>query len=233
MRKIVVLTLLTLISLGSYAQDGASIVAKYRAATKLEKALASSRSQMINTTIKAQGQEIPTVITLSTPGSKMRAEMTMMGQKIILVINGDKGWMVMPGMNKQVLPAEQVGKTFSQNDILESVNIDPAKMDLKFIGKEKVGEVEYQVVEANEKAKPEEKIKLYFDPATSLLAITKSKVQGMDVTMYTLDYKNFGELLLPSVINVEAGGNTISTVTINDIDLEYPVAEWMFAEPEN
>lgn len=232
MKKIVVLTLLTLISLGSYAQDGASIVAKYRAATKLEKALGGSRSHMINATIKAQGQEIPTIITISTPGPKMRAEMTMMGQKVTLVINGDKGWMVMPGMGKQVLPAEQVGKTFSQNDILESVNIDPAKMDLKFIGTEKVGEVEYQVVEANEKAKPEEKIKLYFDPATSLLAITKSKVQGMDVTMHTLDYKNFGELLLPGVINVEAGGNIISTVTINDLDLEYPIAEWMFAEPE-
>lgn len=224
----------TALTLCVSAQNAEQILARYEQATGLNKVDLKSRdlSMMLDLNIEAQGMAMPMKYTVKGT-DKFRAEMEAMGQKILIVRNGDKGWMSMGGQ-VQPMSIQQLQQQSSQANVLESMKIDRAKYTVAYVKEEKEGATTYDVITitAIDKNDPVGTQTLFFDRANGLLTKAKGSVGGADFSMTLESYKDFAGVKLPSVLSTLVGGKVAAKVTINSMELDYPTAEWMFAEPK-
>lgn len=239
MKKICTLLLLLVLigSTNAMAQDAKSILERYYKVTGLDKVTPSEQSLMIDMSMLMNNMEVPANIISDGP-NKMRIEIVAMGQKMLMIINGEKGWAVVPGAGKQPLPQEAINQTKNQNDILSNMTWDLTKVDIKLLDDKEEGAKKYDVVEVKTKdtKTPGSTQVLYIDKSTGLIDYVEGKVENegkmVEFTTRFADYKDFSGVKIPTKMTVEANGQVVSTVKINKFELEYPVADWMFAEPE-
>lgn len=231
MKKLLFFCAFALVALSSCAQDVEAIMSRYEKVTGLDKIVKSKDiSLLTEMTIEAQSMKIPVKAIMQ--GDKMRLEMEAMGMKMLMVRNGDKGWMSAGGQ-VQALPKEAIEQQAKQGDVLANMSWDKTKYDFAYIGEEKSGELTLQKVEATDKDPNAEikKMTLYFDKATGLVKTAKGSQGGAEVEVSFDEYKDFNGLKLPAVMDTKMAGKSAAKITITNMELDYPTAEWMFVEP--
>lgn len=168
--------------------------------------LEAVKSVVTEEQITAQGMEIASVT--KKMGNKFRSVQTVMGQDIISVFDGTKGYMNQMG-KKTDFPADKLPE-LAKAKTIDALGYDASKYTA---GVEKIDNKEYNVLEAD-------KTKLYFDAATGLLY----KSTSADATMVIKSYKEVDGLKFVEELEMNGNGQNVAVKT-NKITLNSGVSE--------
>ena len=221
----------------SAQQQASDVIERYERAVGFDRIDFNKTAVMTRLKVSAMGMEIPCT-SIVAPQSRIRVEMTVNGQKVEIIVNGDKGWMSVPGAGVQAIPQEQIEQMTGQYDVVSSLKWDESNYDFTLLPSEQKAGKQYDVVRAVPK-KPSgaEQTDIYFDHVTGLPALMAITVDagGQKVTVETSvsDYKTAeGGIKYPSSIKATMNGNPVSSIQIEALEINYPVTDQMFAEPK-
>ena len=219
------------------AQDVQSVMNRYEERSGFNRVDPGKTAVMSRLSVNAMGMQIPCTV-ITAPQGRVRVEMTANGQTILMIVNGQQGWMSVPGMGVQTIPQEQLPQMIDQYDVISGLKWNSEDYDLELLDPVQQGGIEYQVVRAVPKAEddPTEQMDIYFDTLTGMPAFAEAQVEvnGQKMAVKTLlqDYKTSAGMKYPSQIKTEVGGNTVSSVSIDTLAVDYPVNDAMFARPQ-
>lgn len=217
------------------AQSAASVVERYNKATGVGSVDVSKSNMMMKMTISNMGMKMPYTIVMANPTHRMRMEMEANGQKILIVVSGEKGWMSMPGMGVQPLPAEQIKQFQGQVNLLSNMKWDEGSYGFELLPQVTENGKKYDVVRAKPKKADvsSNDQTVYFDNATGLAAFVEAEAApGQNARVLFGNYKTAGKLKYPSELKTLMGGKETSVITIDALELDYPVKDEMFAQPK-
>jgi hypothetical protein len=214
------------------ARGGAANLEKYKASVSAFKAKIIAENQEVTMTGTTKDQ-IPDKL-------RIDATMTVMGQnvKYVQVINGDKGWQVINGMNmeleKDQLAEEREGFHAGQVADLRGLNSKGAK--LSPLGESTVeGKAAVGVKVSTDGYRD---VSLYFDKATGQLL--KSETKGKDPTTgpkdfkaetFYSDYKNVSGVNTPHKVRVTRDGKPFMNMEMTSVKLLDKLDDKEFAKP--
>lgn len=228
MKKIIVsICAMAAIVSSSFAQTAQEIIQNFSDKTKIASLDKTKTDNMyIKMVTEASGMKIPmTVIKSGT--DKMRAEISAAGQNIVIVLDGQKAYMSIPGQGVQEIPEAMAKQQAGQSDILSMVTFD-TKEYVYTLKEEKNG---CFVVDQAKIEDPTKILKtLYFNKETAMLDDMEMSQEGMKMNVKMGQYKDFSGVLLPSVMNVDAAGQKVK-MTVETIEFEYPAMPHMFVKP--
>lgn len=166
--------------------------------------IAAVKSIKIKQLISANGSDIPQELTI-VPGEAMRTEINAMGNKMIVCINGNEGWQS-TGTQTMALPAEYIKSMKSQTDVFGPlVNHQEAKMQVTYIGIEKLSKKE-EAFKLKLKDKDGNESEAYISTKDYMFVKLTSK--GTDILF--LDYKDYDGIKMPQSIEmVSANGKVV------------------------
>ena len=219
------------------AQDAAAVIERYNKIMDAGQAYVAKTNIMAKKSISTMMSRIPCKVILSNPTHRMRSEVKIHGYKMLVIIDGEQGWMSSgPGM--QPLSAEQI-EDFRKKvvtDLFSGMRWDTEGYDFELLEPRTENGKKYDVVKAiaqKEDAKKKDQT-LYFDNATGLLAfIDPALTDGNLPIMRTVygNYKTVGECVYPSEVKIMVNGMTFGGVTTTLVS-DYPLKDKMFAEPK-
>jgi len=147
--------------------------------------------------------------------------------------DGTAGWTDDPanGMRDQTGP--ELAETRRESDFYHSIELRKLYSKLTLTGKEKIGERDAYVIEADlpEGGEPD---KLYFDVQTGLALRVTSQRHGPDGVSHIRedleDYREVDGVKLPFIIR-QTNGDTVETITIGEYHHNVPLEDGQFAKP--
>lgn len=169
--------------------------------------LEAVKSTIIENTINAQGMDINS--TTKKMGNKFKSVQSVMGQEMIQVFDGEKGYMNQMG-TKTDIPATQIDE-LKKSKTIDALGYDASKFQT--VAVEKIDGKDYNVLSSD-------KGKFYFDVATGLL-YRAGTGQG-DAIMKS--YITVDGIKFPEVIEAEGGGQKV-TIKTNKVTLNSGVSE--------
>ncbi len=222
----------------SFAQTADEIVTKHITALGGADKVAGVKTAQYEQTMSVAGMDLVGKTSVVV-GKSARSDISVMGQTITQVVDGDKGWAINPmqgGNTAQDLPDDMVK--------LQKATTEPTGMQLAYaklnkqpyelVGKEKLdGKDVYNI----KITKPEGTYSYYVDANTYQLVGTKSDitVQGQKVNGSAMfaDYKNTDGLILPYTLTLTGGGmpGTV-TAKVTKLLINVPVDPSVFAKPK-
>jgi outer membrane lipoprotein-sorting protein len=237
--RLISITLLFLLPLSAAAQTADEIVKKVLDARGGVQKIKAVQSERISGQVSfAQGMEGTFVVELKRP-LKMRAEITVQGQKITRVYDGkSSGWMVNPFVgNKDVepLPSEELKNISDESDFDGPLVDYKAKGNqIELVGKEMLDD------------KPVYRLKLtnkngdvrsyFFDASTYLLlkweGVRKSGGQEIPWESFFSDFHEVQGLKYPYQIDQGSPGTEIKqTLTTEKIEIDPQIDDSRFSKP--
>lgn len=235
MRKLTLILAIVIIAIsGVVAQTPTQIIARYDQVTGLgDIGNTKYNNLMFDVTVESQGMKIPMKI-ISSTNDRMRIEMQQMGMQMLVIINGNKGWISAAGQ-VQPLPAEALKQQTSQGNVFSSMRWSHDKFDMEYLGEQKVGEQTIDNIKMTDKD-PNAKLKevtVGFDKATGFAVSCIGKADGVDVEITFADYKPMANVfMIPTIINNKMGGKNIAKMVIENLTTDCQVNDEMFAEPK-
>ncbi len=222
----------------SFAQTADEIVAKHITALGGADKVAGVKTAQYEQTMSVAGMDLVGKTSVVV-GKSARSDISVMGQTITQVVDGDKGRAINPmqgGNTAQDLPEDVVK--------LQKATTEPTGMQLAYaklnkqpyelVGKEKLdGKDVYNI----KITKPEGTYSYYVDANNYQLVGTKSDitVQGQKVNGSAMfaDYKNTDGLILPYTLTLTGGGmpGTV-TAKVTKLLINAPVDPSVFAKPK-
>ncbi|MCA6069008.1 hypothetical protein JI747_017720 [Chryseobacterium sp. RG1] len=158
--------------------------------------LEAVKSSVIDNTLSVQGMEV--AMTTKKMGNKFRSEQSVMGQKMVQVFDGEKGYMDQMGQ-KMDIPADKIAE-LKKSKVMDALGYDAATFTT--VNVEKIDGKDYNVLSSD-------KGKFYFDAATGLLYKSETKEGNAFVKSYmTVDGIQF-----PADIEAEGGGQKVAIKT--------------------
>ncbi|QKZ13031.1 LolA family protein [Spirosoma sp. KUDC1026] len=220
-------TLLAIVALPAlvFAQTADDIISKHVTALGGADKLAAIKTMQYDQTMSIQGMEL-TSKTVYVLGKSVRSDVSVMGQQITNVIDGDTGWMINPmqGGNAQDLPADAIkaAKGTTEPNMFQLAYLKANNYPYELVGKEKFKNKDVFNLKVT---RPEGVFNYYLDTGTYQLVGTKGVInaQGQQVTT-TSTYSNYkpvdgisvpytSEMTIPSVpVPVTA---TVTNVAFN------------------
>ena len=175
---------------------------------------------------------------MAYPTQRVRIEVEENGQKMLIIISGEKGKIYIHNTGFEPLSADEVKRCIDQFDILSNLKWDAADYDLKLLKSQLKEGKKYDIIEAKEK-KGNATIQaqtFYFDNATGLLASIEFSVRGGNPedngrTIFE-NYKTAGKYVYPSEIRMLMAGKETDSIMIDTLVFDYPITDEMFAEPK-
>lgn len=223
----------------SAQDDGAqAVIDRYEQVTGLDKLdPAEMTSVMMEVAVDVQGMSMPMKMVLKEP-RKINVDMEMAGQKMKMVVDGENGWISVPGQGVMPMPDEALKQLREQTNVSQNYRWNKKDYTYKTAGEVKEDGHTYSGVQMTPK-QPQPQVSnmiVYFDKATGLAAyVTMDIDQGgqvMPARMNFGDYKTFGKLKLPSRYKMLVGGTELMTMEIKALEYDYPTTDAMFAKPE-
>ncbi len=221
-------------AVAAVAQNPQEIYEKFKAKTNVEayEQARKGRSELIeaNVAVGPMSMPIKMVVKHDDP-AKFRMDMSVQGQDILIVFDGEAAYMTVQGQTQKITDPEQIKQLAPTNDITSQLG--PKVTDfskLKYVGAE--GECDVLSYDAG----AEGNFTLYINKTTNLLDKMKieTNVQGQSVAVETelKEYKSFasGEVLFPTVMEMNVMGQVMK-MEIVKLELDFPTAPWMFAAP--
>lgn len=164
--------------------------------------LEAVKTTIIDNILTVQGMDI--TMTTKKMGNKFKSEQSVMGQKMIQLFDGEKGYFEQMGQ-KNDIPADKIAE-LKKSRTIDALGYDPANFTSVTV--EKIDGKDYNVLNSD-------KGKHYFDASTGLLYKSTSN-EGSAVMK---SYMTVDGIKFPSEIDAEGNGQkvTIKTtkVTIN------------------
>ncbi|MCE3076810.1 hypothetical protein [Chryseobacterium gwangjuense] len=158
--------------------------------------LLAIKTSIIDNTLSIQGMEV--TMTTKKMGNKFRSEQSMMGQKMIQVFDGEKGYADQMGQ-KMDIPADKIPE-LKKSKVIDALGYDASTF--KTANVEKIDGKDYNVLTSD-------KGKFYFDAATGLLYKSEAKEGNALVKSYmTVDGIQF-----PAEIEAEGNGQKVTIKT--------------------
>ncbi|GAB4016830.1 outer membrane lipoprotein-sorting protein [Spirosoma koreense] len=232
--KILAAALALCVSAGAYAQTLDEIVDKHVAALGGIDKLNSVKTLYTERSLSLQGMDIPTKSTVLV-GKALRTESLVMGNSMIMVVDGTSGWMVRPAMmggtgDPEEMPADQLKQQLGQLDPFGPlVNYKEKGNQVELVGKEKVDGKDTYHLKITTKAG--QAFDEYLDTSTYLVSKVSSTMNGQPGEIMLSDYKDKDGIKFANTMEMatpQAGNLTFTTekVTINP-----PVDEAIFKKP--
>ncbi|MBO0933473.1 DUF4292 domain-containing protein [Fibrella aquatilis] len=237
-KQLFVLTATLLVSVGLFAQTATDVVNKHIDAIGGLDKIKAVKSAQYDQHMSISGVEM-TGKTVVIVGQAMRTDVTVMGQQITQVINGDAGWSINPmqgGSTPQDTPAEQVALSKGNTELtglqLAYASMKAYPMVLK--GTEKMGTADRLRVDVT---RPEATVSYYLDPQTYLITNTKATVtaggQKVDVESAFGDYKPVEGITMPFTVDLKAPGMPSNlTTTVDKVTLNPTIDPAVFNKPK-
>ncbi|MVM41390.1 DUF4292 domain-containing protein [Spirosoma sp. HMF3257] len=234
------ITLLALVAIPaiSFAQTADEIIDKNIAAIGGADKIAAVKTLQFDQSMNIMGMDM-TGKTSVVVGQSLRNDITVMGQQITQVVDGDKGWAINPmagGTAPQALPDDQV-KIQKGNTYIVGADLVTAKVQkypVELVGKEKLGAQDVYNLKVT---RPEGVANYYVDATTYQLAGMKATVsmqgQSGEVKSQYSNYKTIDGLTLPSTIELNSPAMPGSlTMTISNVVFNPKIDASIFAMPK-
>lgn len=223
MKKSILLFVALLAVVMVNAQTIEEIVKKYTAANNLDK-MAGTSSVKITGKMTAMGMDMTMEMWMKNP-DKMRMVMSVMGQEVISIIDGKKGYTIAGGAEPVEMSLSQVEQNANQNIFNNYLDGYLKKGALTYIGSENVGD------------KPAYKIKvvvdasttltMFIDKASNLLVKTSaSNAEGSADITYT-DYKDNQGVIIPMKTITSAQGMEMVMI-FEKVEVNIPMDDSLF-----
>ena len=159
------------------------VIDKYFAALGGKAKMEAVKSLTLENTINAQGMEINSVT--KKMGNKFRSTQSVMGQEMVQVFDGEKGYMNQMG-TKTDFGAEQVAE-MKKGLVMDALAYDATKFSS--VTTEKIDGKDYNVLTSD-------KGKFYFDAGTGLLyKVTTPQGEAITKSYLTVDGLKFPEVM--------------------------------------
>lgn len=237
-KQLITLVALVAIPAFSFAQTAQEVIDKNVAAIGGADKIASVKSIQYNQGMNIMGMDLTGKSTIVV-GQSLRNDISVMGQQITTVVDGDKGWAINPmqgGTAPQALPEEQVKmQKGNANVIGTDLAIAKAKnFPAELVGKEKMdGKDVYNL----KVTRPEGVANYYVDASTNQLLGMKTTVnvqgQSGEVKVKYGNYKTVDGLTIPTTLELENPAMPgPMTMTLSNIVFNPTVDSTIFAMPK-
>ncbi len=172
--------------------------------------LESIKTLSMKNTISVMGMDMEG--TTVKKDNKFKSTQTMMGQEMVQVFNGEKGYANQMGQ-KIDFPADQIEKLKTAK-IMDALGLDAAK--IKTVEKKQVEGKDFYVLSSDD-------TKSYFDVKTGLLSKSENEKGTMTINKYAdVDGVKFVEEM-----SIDAAGQQI-TIKNSEIKVNQPVSDDVF-----
>ena len=237
-KQLITLVALVAIPAFSFAQTAQEIIDKNISAVGGADKLAAVKSVSYDQGMNVMGMDLTGKSTVVV-GKSLRTDISVMGQQITTVVDGDKGWTVNPmqgGTAPQALPEDQV-KMQKGNAHIIGADLAVAKAEkypVELVGKEKMDDKEVYNLKVT---RPEGVANYFVDASTNQLVGMKSTVsiqgQSGDVKIKYGNYKTIDGLTIPTSMDLENPAMPgPMTMTLSNIVFNPTVDSAIFAMPK-
>ncbi|MFT4032991.1 MAG: outer membrane lipoprotein-sorting protein [Siphonobacter sp.] len=226
------------LTLAAQAQTVDEIVEKNIAARGGAEKLKGLKTLVIENSMSTQGMDIPMKQSIIV-GRGMRMDISVMGNEMITVIDGDKGWALRPPMmggtgEPEDLPADQLKGTQGQMDPTGPLyNYKEKGNTIELVGKEPVDKKDTYHLKVT--TKDGNVADYYIDANTYLLtkqvATANMNGQEMKQEMTFADYKDVDGIKFSQTMETSSPMGGTMTITTNKIVVNGPLDEKIFAKP--
>lgn len=215
------------------AQTADEIVAKHVEAMGGADKLKSITNIVTESSIAVQGMEIPNK-SIVIVGKSLRTESTIMGNAMVQVLHGDKGWKIMPSMlggsgEPEDLSAEEIKPLTGQLDPFGSLyNYQEKGNKVELVGKEKVDKKDMfhlKVTDKNGIVSDQ-----YLDASTYLLYKAVTTVAGQTNEIILSNYTTTEGIKMANTVDITSPMGAFTLVTSKTV-LNGAVDEKVFAKP--
>lgn len=208
-KQLITLVALVAIPALSFAQTASEIIDKNIAALGGTDKIAAVKTLQYDQSMNIMGMDMTGKSTIVV-GQSVRNDISVMGQQMTTVVDGDKGWMINPmagGTAAQPIPDEQL-KTQKANTVVVGTDLAVAKdkkYPVELVGKEKMDGKDVFNLKVT---RPEGVANYFVDANTYQLQGMKTTVnvqgQSGEVKMQYGGYKTIEGLTIPSTVEVNS-----------------------------
>ena len=237
-KQLIALVALVAIPAFSFAQTADEVLTKHVAALGGADKIAAIKTMQYEQTMSIQGMDL-TAKAAYVVGKSVRSDISVMGQQITNVIDGDSGWMINPmsgGTTPQDLPADAMkqAKGTTEPNMFQLAYLKTNKYPYELVGKEKQNGKDVYNLKVT---RPEGVFNYFLDAATYQLQGFKGAVdvQGQkgETTANFTDYKEVEGIMVPFTSDITAPGmpGTI-TAKLTKITFNPTVDPAFFSKPK-
>ncbi len=237
-KQLITLVALVAIPALSFAQTAGEIIDKNIAALGGADKVAAVKSLQFDQSMSVMGMDMTGKVT-TVVGQSSRTDISVMGQQMTQVVDGDKGWAINPmagGSGAQALPDEQVKIQKANTYVIgtELATAKDKKYPVELVGKEKLNDKDVFNLKVTA---PAGVINYFVDAATYQLAGSKATVtmqgQSGEVKSQYSNYKTVDGLTLPSTIELNSPAMPGAiTMTLSNMVFNPKVDSTIFAMPK-
>ena len=225
-KQLITLVALVAIPALSFAQTADEIITKHVAALGGADKIAAIKTMEYEQTMSVQGMDL-TAKTSYVLGKSVRNDISVMGQQITNVVDGETGWMVNPmagGSAPQDMPAEalKAAKGTTEPGMFQLAYLKANKYPYELVGKEKYNGKDAFNLKVT---RPEGAYNYYVDAGNYQLLGTKGTIsaqgQQVETTAMYSDYKPVDGVNVPytSELTIPGAPGSVSAkitkVTVN------------------
>ena len=187
--------------------------------------------------IVMMGMESPFQMISKRP-NKLQISLDFQGAKVIQVYDGESAWMINPMMGSDPMDisgAEADGLKETSDVDGQLWNYKEKGHQLELEGTEEVDGAEAYVLKLTKK---NGKIDHYYLDAESYMIVklkNKTMMNGMETEGEGLfsNYKNVDGFMMAHTIEQKAGGQTVMTITLEEVEANVAIDDSIFAKPAN
>ncbi|WP_373552760.1 outer membrane lipoprotein-sorting protein [Haliscomenobacter sp.] len=233
MKLLCMLAIATLSFAYVQAQTVDEIVAKHVEAMGGADKLKTVNTISTERVLAVQGMEIPSKSVIVV-GKSLRSESTVMGNAMVQVLHGDKGWKIMPAMmggtgEPEDMSADEIKPLFGQLDPFGALyNYQEKGNKLELVGKEKVDKKDmfhFKITSKDGVVMDE-----YLDASTYLVYKVVSNVGGQEGELVFSDYEAIEGIKMANTIDITSPMGAFTMIT-NKTVINGQVDEKIFAKP--
>jgi len=175
---------------------------------------------------------------ISKRPNKLQISLDFQGAKVIQVYDGESAWMINPMMGSDPMDisgAEADGLKETSDVDGQLWNYKEKGHQLELEGTEEVDGAEAYVLKLTKK---NGKIDHYYLDAESYMIVklkNKTMMNGMETEGEGLfsNYKNVDGFMMAHTIEQKAGGQTVMTITLEEVEANVAIDDSIFAKPAN
>jgi hypothetical protein len=232
--KKLLLAVFSLVSIIANAQTAEEIVNNYTKAMGGLEIYQKAGTARMTGVVTAQGMDFPITILIVNTKS-MRADIDVMGQKIVNVYNEGKGWKIDPfnGANEatDVEGAELVGFRSQATIASTLMNYRALENKIEAAGDEMIDGVKHYKVKMT--SKDDGKASTYYINGTTWYitkVVSTREIQGQETDIETLftDLKEFGGLKFYMTRSQQAMGQVFQTISFTNVEMNVAVDPKIF-----
>lgn len=237
-KQLIALVALVAIPAFSFAQTADEVLAKHVAALGGADKIAAVKTMQYEQTMSVQGMDIMAKAAYVV-GKSVRSDVSVMGQQITNVVDGDKGWIINPmagGTTAQDMPADamKMAKGTTEPNMFQLAYLRTNKYPYELVGKEKQNDKEVYNLKVT---RPEGAFNYFVDAATYQLLGFKGAVdmqgQKVETTGKYSDYKEVEGVMVPFTSDITAPGmpGTI-TAKLTKVTFNPTIDPSIFSKPK-